>query len=182
MVHVRQFEAPDGAEIMGVGVIGVFDTLTQNQIDPILAAHGLNMADIDQESWYPLQVYWDLWRVIHDSPGGSQSLVAIGKSIAQNVTNPDEIGSVDVFITQVLNQTATGLIRNVPDGYGYIIEKVDSQHYEVTNNTGSSNDLVFGYIWESVRMLANGRDFTVAPIAGYAPDSDEGATFSVSWR
>lgn len=182
MGKIGQFEAPRGAEIMGLGIIGIFDTLAQDQIDPILEQHNLRKRDIRENEWYPLQLYYDLYRAIYSAPGGSQNLVAVGKSMAQGLIDSQQVNSIDDFLTNVLNSLTEGLVRNTPKDYGYLVDRLDTNYYQVMNNTGASNDLIFGFIWESVRMLSAGRSFKVAPVEGYYQDSPEGATFRVEWE
>lgn len=180
-VEIRQFEAPADAEIMGIGIRGVFENLADEQLAPILAEYNLSKDALDDEAWYSLQLYFDLYREIHNANSGYMHLVSIGKAIAANVTDPAAIGDLDTFVNQTLNETATTVIRNTPPGYGYIIEELGENHYAITNNTGSSNDLVYGYIWESVRLIAGKRSFNFKPMKNY-PSDQVGATFELSWR
>lgn len=179
-VVVQQFQAPEGAQIMGVGILGLFDNLRQEMIGPILAQHNLRKSDIQQDGWYSLQVYFDFYHALYQQDGASANFVAIGKAIAQNVTDPERIESIEQFITEELNQTATSIINNTPDGYGYTLEQLGPNHYRITNNTGSPNDIVYGYIWESLRMLANKKRFSFRAIANY-PSDELGAVFEVEW-
>ncbi|MEO1442915.1 MAG: hypothetical protein AAFV33_21120, partial [Chloroflexota bacterium] len=107
MTPIKQFKAPDGAEIMGLGILGVFESLAKEQVDPILKTHNLSRDDIQPDGWYSLQLYYDLNKQMYDKPGGPMTLVAIGKATAANVTDPAAIGSVENFVTQELNRAAT---------------------------------------------------------------------------
>lgn len=178
--EIRQFEAPPDAEIMGIGIRGLFDNLADKQIAPILAEYNLSKDVLEDEAWYSLQLYFDLYRVIHKTSSGYMHLVSVGKAIAANVTDADAIGDLETFVTQTLNETATTVIRNTPPGYGYTLDKVDDKHYKITNNTGAPNDLVYGYIWESVRLIADKRSFSFKPLENY-PSDTHGATFELTW-
>lgn len=174
------FHAPEGSEIIGIAVKGYFNNLQQDSIQPILDQYNLKSEDIDDNGWYPLQTLYDVDKEIYKQPGGNLNLVAVGKAIASNVLD-SSITDLEEFLNVHLNRTATTAIRNVPEGFGYIVEKIGHQHYRITSNVPTSNDTVYGYLWEVCRLLKKPtEEFVLTPISGY-PGNQEAAVLEVKW-
>lgn len=178
-----QMQSPEGAEVLGAAMMGWFDNLGMEVIQPILAKYELTADDIKPDGWYPFSAFDDIYRAVHTSPSGSSALVAVGKASAQNLVSIKSMESAQNWLENILPAEPFTFTRNIPDEYGFIVEKVDESHYHFTNNTGIPNDLMFGYLWEGIRTLVgHGKQFRVAPISGYYEGSTEGAVFEVSWH
>lgn len=180
-ISFKQFEAPAGAEIMGVAILGFYENFEQETVTALLSERGLSKGSIRPDGWYDLQIYFDIYRDLLKQPNGTSDLVNIGKATAQNITQPREIDGLEGFITTELQRSATGVIRNVPDGYGYTIEQLGPNHYRVVNDTGAPNDLIYGYIWEGLRLVARRTHFTFRPVTHY-PSREHGAVFEIQWQ
>lgn len=177
-----QMHAPEGAEVLGAAMMAWFDNLGMDTISPILAKYHLTAEDIQPENWYPFSIFDDIYKAVYHSPGGSTALVAVGKASAENLVSRETVHSAENWLENVLPPETHTFTRNVPEGYGFRIEKVSEGNYRFINNTGIPNDLIYGYLWEGLRILVpEPKDFTVAPISGYYRDSPEGAVFEVRW-
>ncbi|MEL6309328.1 MAG: hypothetical protein AAFN11_18510 [Chloroflexota bacterium] len=176
----ESFVAPEGSEIIGLAVRANFTNLVPEIWNPILEKYDLKASDIDDNAWYPYQLALDLTRQVANQPGGQSALVANGKSIAENL-NTDEIKDIEDFLTVWMERIVKSALRNIPDDMGYIVEKVDDQHFRVASNIPADNDTIYGYMWESCRRLVKAREkFTVRPVSGY-PGNKERAVFEVKW-
>lgn len=179
---IDQFHAPAKAEIMGLGLLGICDNLAQEQLDPILTYLEVDPGRIEPESWYRLADYYQLLHTIFKTTNGPALLMAVGKALAHHLTDIAAVGNMENLVTDYFNFATSNLIRNTPSGFGYLVSRLGPQRYQIRNNTGTSNDVVFGYIWESMRLVADGRFFTVTPVSGFHRASMRGAVFNLIWE
>jgi len=177
----KQFTSPENLEMLGIVLIAFKQNLHEQMTAPIFDKYGLDSEHLKPDTWYPAAIMSDIYHEIYQNGGGSSSLVAMGKaSVAAGleVINPD---TIEDFIDSI-NQPILINLRNYPDGYGWIVEKNGDQHYRITNNTDAPNDLMYGYLWEMLRLLIDADEhFQVLPVRNYQLGSEDGAVYEISW-
>ncbi|MEM6283596.1 MAG: hypothetical protein AAF787_15500, partial [Chloroflexota bacterium] len=145
----KQLQPPPGTEVMGAALMGFFDNLSIDVVDPVLRKHGFKREDIDPGGWYPAEISIALERAFMNSDyGGKMAIVAIGKASAQNVVDPESYEGFSDFLENNFPNFPLMYVRNTPEGYGYIVEKVQEGVWKITNNTPISNHSTYGFLWE----------------------------------
>ncbi len=174
------FQAPEGSEILGRVVKVYFSNLESHIVEPVLKRHGLSLDMIQDDQWYPLQMYYDIDAEILKSPSGSSALVAIGKASMANLLSTGAYASIEDYLSTGLNSITTrGYVRNAPPTFGFIVTKLGEKHFQVKSNLPASNETVYGSLWEACRLLKQeGENFVVRPTEGY-PGNDICATFEI---
>ena len=181
MYKAQQFKAPDKAEVSGVILQAYLHNLESSMTQPILEKYGFTDEDFVADEWYPNQLFLDIERAIFEQPSGGNALVAIGKAAVENFIPPANMETLEDAI-QSLPGVYTTNQRNLPEGYGWIVEKVADNHYVFTNNTGTSNHGAYGYVWAMCnRMKAKGQHVRVAPRQGFNLDSTDPAVIDITW-
>ncbi len=181
MYIADQTKAPPGSEIMGQFIANWTNNLEKSVTEPIFKKYGLDPKQIKLDGYYSLDIVVDLYTEIRTRHGGSPALVAMGKASGEPVQEIFKFKSVDEFMARCA-EPFKAAIRNIPEEYGLFVEKKDHQHYHVTNNSIVPNDMIFGYLWEMVRLiLGPGVRFSVKNTQPHNVDSLEGAIFEVSW-
>lgn len=174
-----QFQAPEGAEVSGIILLAYLNNLTRDVTEPILANYGFTEDELDSDKWYPNQMFLDIEKTIHESSGGQTALVAIGKSAAENYIPPKGADSLEATIEALPNVYTTNQ-RNLPDGYGWLVEKIKDRHYRFTNNTGTTNYGAYGYVWAiCIRMKGSNSNLKITPQNDL--DSTEPAIIDITW-
>lgn len=149
------------------------NNLTPEVTDEIFQRHHLSPDEVLHDEWYPTTIVDDLYREILQQPNGPQALVAMGKAGVHMYIERLELTSVEESFHKLSN-ISNLTVRDVPEGYGYQSEKLGERHYRIRNNTATPNDLLYGAIWELMRVLTpEDQSFTVVPISGY-PSSIDG--------
>ena len=147
----------------------------------ILESYGFTPESIDVEKWYPNQMFLDIERKIYDSHGGTNALTAIGKSAVDNYIAPDGVTTLEDALLALPSVYTTNQ-RHLPDGYGWIIEEKGENHYQFTNNTGTTNHGAYGYVWALCQhMSSSDQNVRVIPLQGFELDSTEPAIFDITW-
>lgn len=176
-----QFHAPEGAEVNGIILLAYLNNLDRDITEPILEQYGFSTENMNVDHWYPNQMFLDIEQAIHQDPGGSDALVAIGKSAADNYIPPDGVESF-VAAIEALPSVYTTNQRNLPDGYGWMLEKRGAQHYIFTNNTGTSNHATYGYVWALCeRMKPIDVTVNIIPLQGVEPNATEPLILEIKW-
>lgn len=174
--------APANAEIVGQAVLDWVNNLEGEMTRPIFKRFNLDANDINPKGWYSLDIIAQLYAAIQGSPNGSNALVAMGKASAPPVVAMMQFTSPQDFIKRSREPFVASL-RNIPDEYGFLINKINKHTYDVTNNTIVPNSMIYGYIWGVMAELRNSiESFAVRPISGYEDGGNVGATFEVSWK
>lgn len=176
-----QFRAPEGAEVSGIILMAYLNNLEHDLTQPILTQYGFSIENMDAGKWYPNQMFLDIERAIHESPSGTNALVAIGKSAVENYIPPDGVETLEDAI-MALPRVYTTNQRNLPDGYGWIVEKKADKHFLFTNNTGTTNYGAYGYVWALCQLMKTSHDdVSVTPIKGFDISSTEPAVIEIKW-
>jgi hypothetical protein len=174
-----QTVAPPGSEMVGQSIADWVDNLEKEITDPVFKKHGLN--DIDPEAWYSLEIVVDIYQEILQSDGGGMALVAMGKASAGPVQEIFNFESFEEFLNGA-DKPFRAAIRNIPDEYGLTINRIADKHYKITNNSVVPNDMIYGYLWEILKLVRQpGQNYTFRPVSGYSPGSTERAVFELSW-
>ncbi|MEL7235917.1 MAG: hypothetical protein AAGK74_15535 [Chloroflexota bacterium] len=180
--NAQQFVAPDGVEVSGILLLAYTHNLESEVTEPILKEYGFEAENLHPEEWYPGQLFLDIEKTIHDSPGGEAALTAIGKSAAENFIPPAGEQSTIEDVVLALPGVYTTNQRNLPAGYGWIVEKKGEQKYHFINNTGTTNHGAYGYVWAVCnRMKADGQTVRVIPLQGFEPGSTEPTIIEITW-
>lgn len=181
MYPAVQFQAPEGTEVIGVILLAYLNNLEHHVTEPILEKYGFTVDEMEADKWYPSQLFLDIEHAIFDSEGGQTALVAIGKSAVESYIPPAGVDSLETAIMALPNVYPTNQ-RNLPEGYGWFVEKKGDQHYVVTNNTGTSNHAVYGYVWALChRMRSKDQNVSVKPVQGFDDGSTEAGVFEITW-
>lgn len=176
-----QFRAPEEAEVSGVILLAYLNNLARGVTEPILKDYGFSAENIDADSWYPNQMFLDIEKTIYESESGSNALVAIGKSAAENYIPPNGVNTLEDAI-MALPDVYTTNQRNLPEGYGWVVEKKGKNHFIFTNNTGTTNHGAYGYVWALCRRMKTAeQDIRVIPLKGFDDDDTEPAVIEIQW-
>ncbi len=168
------------AEVIGQTMISFADNLEAEILKPILKKHGLEV--IDENKWYPHQLWLDILKEMSDTLGGeaSSAFVAFGKQVVQNAVMPDVIKTIPDALN-ALNAIHHANLRNVPEEEGYSIEVKSEKDYIVYHNTPNPDDAIYGFLWALVaRFKQSGESFTVRIIPNPAPEKARSA-YEVKW-
>lgn len=176
-----QFKAPEEAEVSGIILQAYLNNLARELTEPILEEYGLSANNMDADSWYPNQMFLDIEHAIYKTSGGSNALVASGKSAVENYIPPEGVDSLEDAL-MALPSVYTTNQRNLPEGYGWFIEKKSEHHFIFTNNTGTANHAAYGYVWALCqRMKDPNTSVVVKPIEGFDVDSTDPGVFEITW-
>lgn len=174
-----QMEAPEGLTIAGIVLSQFRDNLARDITDPIMDKHSL--INIDNEVFYSAKIMDEIYREIFYGTNGQQILVAMGKASATTTLDFIKPKSPNDILDNIHN-VFTAYLRNMPEGFGMIVKKLDDRKFEVWNNTQVPNDLIYGFLWECLRQTrGEDNNFLIIPLADYNRDSAIGARFEVSW-
>lgn len=168
------------AEVIGQTMIAFSQNLEAAVIEPILKQNGLET--IEEEKWYPHQLWMDILKEMADNMGGSASsaFVAFGKQVVKSAVMPDAIQSIPDALN-ALHAIHHANLRNVPEEEGYVIEVVSDNHYIVYHNTPNPDDAIFGFLWQlAARFKKPDEVFTVRQIDNDKPEIARSA-FMVKW-
>lgn len=179
--RAQAFIAPYGGEMMGEALKGYFEIFPPPVTEPIMAKYNLSKEMIENETWYSLQIAYDIEAAGCSDSTLGMDYVALGKMAAAEILNIAMITDLETYLMVYLNQITKLALRNVPDELGYIVEKIADKHFHITSNVPSTNDAVYGFMWESCRLLVpEMEDFVVRPIAGY-PSHEERVVLEIKW-
>jgi hypothetical protein len=179
--QATQFKAPEEAEVSGMILMAYLDNLQKDLTEPILKQYGFDADNIDVDQWYPNQMFLDIEKSIYETEAGENALVAIGKSAVENYIPPEGIETLEDAL-MALPDVYTTNQRNLPKGYGWIVEKLGEKHYRFVNNTGTANHGAYGYVWALCnKMQARNQIVYVTPIAGFEDDHTEPGIFDITW-
>lgn len=176
----KRYVAPEGAEVLGQAIVGYFDNLTSYQLDPVIERYGLNAEAFDPQAWYPMQVLFDV--VAEANPDNDYTVgVALGKAVGESILRMLDIPDATSFLETYIHVVPSQVHRNLPEGYGFNITKIDEGHYWVMNNTPHSTSGVYGYLWEVMRNLVPSGDFIVQLVNNSDFIADVPATIEVKF-
>lgn len=173
----QRYVAPEGAEVLGMALVGYFDNLASHQLDPVLERYGFSKETFDPQGWYPMQTMFDL--VVEANPHDDHTVaVALGKAVAETMLFVLDVPDTTRFIETYIQLPHEQFHRNIPEGYGYLVTKLDEGHYYLKNNTPHSTSGFYGYLWEALRRLTDGK-FTLRLLDSSDFVTDRPATFEV---
>lgn len=167
------------AEVLGQTMIAFLENINADEMQPIMARHGLT--EIDPEQWYLHQLWMDILKSIEESnENAMMTFVAIGKEVVRTAVMPDSIQTVPDALN-ALHPIHHANLRNIPEDEGYSIEVVADNHYIVYHNTPNPDYAIYGFLWGLVQRFRKGNaDFTVEQIENTKPEIARSA-FSVKW-
>lgn len=180
--EAEQFKAPEGVEVSGMLLLAYTHNLESHVTEPILKGYGFDVSQLETSEWYPGQMFLDIEKAIYSSPGGANALTAIGKAAAEDFIPPQgEHATLEEAIL-ALPAVYTTNQRNLPEGYGWIVEKQDDNFYVFTNNTGTTNHGAYGYVWAVCnRMQAENQTVDVVPVQGFEKGTTKPAVIHIKW-
>ena len=168
------------AEIMGSVLVGFLTNLRAEDIRPILKTYHLE--EIDVNKWYPQQLILDFDKAVAEQKvNATDNLVAIGIKLIDSVPLNPETKTVEDAIRS-LDVIARAVVRNVPTEEGFRIVESRPGYALVVANTPWPDDLVYGYLWATVRRYkpANA-NFTVKEVKNQQPDVNPGVAYDITW-
>ena len=176
----KQMASPEGLTVAGIVINQFKDNLAKNVTDPIMQEYQLT--NIDDDAFYPASVVDKLYKAVYKDGNGQQALVAMGKASASTTLDFIKPESPKDVLDNVHN-VFTAYLRNMPEGFGIIVTKLEDNKFKVWNNTQVPNDLIYGFLWECVRVTRPEKSrFAIMPLEGYDRKSEVGAKFEVSWN
>ncbi|MFW5709748.1 MAG: hypothetical protein ACOCX5_05965 [Chloroflexota bacterium] len=168
------------AEVIGQTMVSFITNLETNTIKPILEHH--NLTKIDENKWYPHQVWMDILKEMGESLGSkaSSAYVAFGRQVVENAVMPPEIQSIP-DVLNALHAIHHANLRNVPEDEGYKVEAVSERHYIVYHNTPNPDEAIYGFLWGlAARYKKDNEIFIVREIENPAPHLARSA-YEVKW-
>ena len=137
------------------------------------------ITEIDFDAWYPHHLAFDVAKAIHEGPNGMEGLVAMGRGIGETAALPSEISDIESFMA-ALPYLYQANVRNMHPEEFFYVETIGEKHYKVINNTPSSNNLIYGMLWEFLRRYSSSDEqFSLRPLSGIEKDASEGAVFEI---
>lgn len=166
------------AEVIGQTMIAFSENLEASMIEPILARHGLQR--IDENKWYPHQLWMDILKEMGDLPGSGSAFVAFGRQVVENAVMPPSIQSIPDALN-ALHAIHHANLRNIPQEEGYSIEVKGERHYIVYHNTPNPEDAIYGFLWGmAARFKGPDEMFIVRAIPNPAPHKARSA-YEIKW-
>jgi hypothetical protein len=160
---MTSFECNPAIELSGVTANSLMINLMSDEMRPILERH--NLADIDENAWYPLQNLLNVLRDIAASQGGSLNLVSIGMSAAKQGLRHFPPPVFEMSLLEFFSSYQQWYdARHRPVGEGRIsAEEVEAGHITITlQDIPYPDDVMYGLFYELVRSLRPaGTNFTL---------------------
>ena len=173
----KDVEATDDAKVIGQVMLAFLDNLQAEEIRPVLEEIGVDA--IDPETWYPQQMFADIYSKLETMPNGTQNIVAIGVQTLDELEFPDEVDNIAAAL-QALPQMYSAIHQNIPDTEGWVIDQIDDQHIQVTFQSPYSDYAAYGYLFSIARRFRpEGYIFSVIP--DIKRDGTP-ATFNIKWK
>ncbi len=173
----QQFIASPDAEMLGTVFQGMSENLRAEQSKKMLAAYGITEIDVDK--WYPHPLSFDVAKAIHNQPNGTEVLVAMGRGIGETAALPSEINDVESFMA-ALPYLYQANIRYMHPEERFYVETLGEKHYKVINNTPSSNNLIYGMLWEFLRRYSDSNEeFSLIPLSGVERDAVDSLPYTI---
>lgn len=151
---------PD-AEVLGGAINGFIDAVNRDNITPHLEK--LGMTNIQNDKWYPKQLYLDLWNsILNSNQSAMHDLVSIGMTIARTAWPPE--ADQQSFDELVESWAAAFDFVNRGKDRGYVRgEKLNDKQYVVRCCTPDPDDLNYGVVYGFCRrFMPKGTQYTVA--------------------
>lgn len=169
------------ATVSGQAMIAFSSNLQAELIDPILKNHGLE--HIDENQWYPHQLWMDVLKEVEDTLGGNANsvFIAFGKRVVETAVMPDTMQTVDDALN-ALHAIHHANLRDIPEDEGYFVEKLGEGNYIVYHNTPNPDTAIYGFLWGMVvRFKAPDEMFVVEYTDNTKPQVYPGSAYSIRW-
>jgi hypothetical protein len=184
-LKVPKLVAAPNAKISGFALLALTKSIYYDEFKDFLAEslqrHGYT-PELNPETWYSLQMYYDFLRELPSRSMDSLILVSIGIKAIETAILPVEIDSIASGIL-LLKDTHHLNMQNVPEHEGYHNVQIEDQRITFMEQTSFPHDIMYGYIYGLVRRFAP-RGTTPVVIRSYLdaanPDSD-GAHYEIKW-
>jgi hypothetical protein len=159
-------------------------------VESLLTKH--NLGDMRTDSWYPMQVFVELLRVVA-SDIGENSLFAIGKRVPEVVLWPPDINDIDAGLASidvayhmnhrdskgVLFDPATGTMR---EGIGhYQFERTGPRSAIMVCSTPYPSELDRGIVTGTARKWKPSADAVLDQSKPTRKSGGESCTYSIEW-
>ncbi|MEL6406719.1 MAG: hypothetical protein AAFR81_20280 [Chloroflexota bacterium] len=171
--RTKQFETVPEAEAQGAIMMTWLTNQLADDTRPRLEKRGIT--DIDPTGWYNFQTFLDVMsEIVKSKQNVSMTLVAVGKGVVENLPLED-FPSIEAFQAFVENLHGAS-VRNMPETESHVVIQEDSNIY-IVNNTPVSNDLMYGFWWEMLRLYSiGGIKYRPIPHQDY-PSNEVGTIF-----
>ncbi len=158
MTQYKTF-GPD-AEVFGAAMMAFVKSINYTNFSQILAHHGLET--INPNSWYPQQVWLDVFSDIANRPGFSTDLVSIGMKIVETAVMPPEVQSLPFMDVALSFNQGSYLANNRGKDVGGIeAQVIDPHHVVMIDRTPYPDDFVYGAYYALARRFLPNTTFTV---------------------
>jgi len=180
MEVMRAFDP--NTEVSGQAMLALYNCMDSEHIVPVLRKHGLS-DQFDSESWYPMQLWLDIFQDIIDQQGfqGTLNLVDIGRRYAETALLPPEVDNLDDAVIAA-NDTHQLNHRNGYAGELSIVIMGEG-HMQVIDHTPYPCDFTYGMLYGLAhRFPKAGR----TPLVQHDKSScrkvgDDTCTYNINW-
>ena len=172
---------PD-TEVSGRAMLALYNCMDKDAVLPIIQKHGLHR-EFDSESWYPMQLWLDIFRDILVVQGfqGTLNLVDIGRRYAETAILPEGVDTLEDAIIAV-NDTYQLNHRGGYAGELSIVIMGEGQ-VQVIDHTPYPCDFTYGVLYGLAQCF---RTEDKAPTVSHDDSfcrkrSDDACSYDVSW-
>lgn len=156
--------------------------LKKDELEPYLERHGLT--DIDEEQWYPMQVWMDVFNDIHINDTEAMfDFVSIGLAIAE-ITDWSPEWEHWSLTDMFLNLDTIYREAHQGDAGGYTVEVHEPNYVCIIAHVPYPDDFVYGILYGFARRLTPAETTFTVRYDEEAPRHDHGSettVFHVRW-
>lgn len=148
-------------EVSGAALSAIAENVQAHELKPIMERH--NIGVINPDSWYPAQLWFDMFADIMNKGGATSNLVAIGMAVVDKAKTPPGFENADLpTILGLWNEHYRINHRSPIDIGGIKTEVVNDKHIKVVLSTLYPDDLCYGMTYAYARRtVPKGIPFTV---------------------
>ncbi len=144
-------KVPAGLEVSGAYLLGIIGSLNEEDVRPYREKHGLT--HIEADKWYSAQQVSDFYYDLEEAPNGLFNLVAIGINVAETVTYPPEVKTMEDALA-IAPQMHYGGWRNGHPG-DIEVEHLGPNHVRfIFTDLPLPTDLVYGLCYGMVKRFS----------------------------
>lgn len=149
---------------------------------PVMERYGYTETTIDVEHWYPLQMYLDFCKELHEKSSNSLVLVSIGIKVIDTALFPSEINSI-ASAARLLMDTHHLNLQNVAEYDRYHDLVIEDRRVTLVETTAFPHDIMYGYFYGVAHRFKPEDTHPIVEryyLDEADPDSD-GAKYEIVW-
>lgn len=156
---MQQHRVDPKLEVNGAYLMGVINSLNENDVRPYREKHGL--ATIDPNHWYPASQIVAFYDDLEQAPNGMFNLVAIGMNVVASIEYPPHVRTMQDALTVAQQMHYAGWRNGHPGDLKVTL--LNDRHVRlVFDNLPLPADLVYGLCYGMVkRFLPENYNITV---------------------